>query len=279
MSGNSIFVKICSLDDTELITTIDDAIMKSSGENRLHFGIYLIYKDTKTLRTFVGNLKRWKMFNDAEFTVRTVKYHKELLGVGQARNVVDNLYDGQKYVLQIDSHSWFPWQWDTTLIDLIKYHSSKTILTGYAGPYQYSGLVDRRPIGLGKLQLKVPTKDRLFCEWMDNWYTIYPKEETPYIKTDFCANFAFGTHKWGEYSGVDPQSIFYSEEPIQTKNLKNKGFRLLYPNIDEPLICHLYTQDIRKKGTRKNFTDYISYEEADYLMNFVDRNVYCENFT
>ena len=103
---------------------------------------------------------------------------------------------------------------------------------------------------------------------------MYPQNKEPFIPTKFSANFAFGTYKWGKYSGVFEKAIFFSEEPIQTKRLKRKGFKLLYPNIDEPLICHLYAQDINERGKRKSFTDYLSDHDSNYLMNVMDRHYF-----
>ena len=44
------------------------------------------------------------------------------------------MFDGQDYVLQIDSHTWFCENWDTKLIN-IHDGDDKTILTAYAGQY------------------------------------------------------------------------------------------------------------------------------------------------
>ena len=272
-----IFIKICSLDDTELVPTIYDALTKSDNPTNLHFGIYLHYKYGESYLDLQNNLPNFKKYG-AKFNIVSVKYNKNLLGVGQARSIVDDMYQNEEYVLQIDSHSWFPVSWDSRLKELLGFHSSKTILTGYAAPYIYEGGV-RVPIDLGKLLYKQYTTEKVINNWLyPQWITCYPKSNEYFIDIDFCANFAFGSYEWGRYSGINKQSIFFSEEPIQTTNLKRKGFDLLYPNINEPLICHLYKNDIKEKGKRKDFTDYISEHESDYLLNIVDRNYYEEFF-
>ena len=274
MSGSRIFIKICSLDDTELVPTIADAIVKADKPENLEFGIYLHYKDKDTLLSLNEAISEFKK-EGASFTIKSHHFVKSKLGVGNARHEVDSMYTDQDYVLQIDAHSWFPFSWDNRLIDLISYHDNKTILTGYAGPYRYENTI-RTPVDLGKLMLKRYTLEKTINEWLyPQWITVYPEsDDDMFIETDFCANFAFGTSEWGKYSGIDRNSIFFSEEPLQSRNLERKGFTLLYPNIDEPMVCHLYDQDIKTFGKRKRFTDYVSQFEADYLLNVTDRNYY-----
>jgi len=275
--SQTIFVKICSLDDTELAPTIMDCILKASAPHKLRFGISLMYKDTNTLKEFMAVKKDAEGFG-AQFRVVTQPFTKNNIGVGRARSVVDSMYKNEDYVLQIDSHSWFPHNWDNTLTSLIMYRDPKTIFTGYGSPYTYEN-GKREPKDIGKLLYPELINDKLFCEWLpQNWRPIYPDTTDMFIPSKFCANFSFGTSKWGEYSGVFEKAIFYSEEPVQTQKLKAKGFKLLYPNLDEPMICHLYYNDIGEYGKRYRFTDYIGEFESNYLMNVMDKHYY-ENFT
>ena|GEM_PF-3174567 len=275
---SKIFVKVCSLDDEELVPTLYDAIIKADKPENLHFGVYLHYKDKQSLEVLMDNLKELKK-EGSKFTILTAEFSQYLLGVGKSRATVDNMYDDEEYVLQIDSHSWFPFSWDSRLIDLIKHHNPKTILSGYCAPYIYDDHGVRTPVDIGKLLLKKFTPEKVINDWLDpQWITIYPETDQPFIKTEFCANFSFGTYEWGKYSGIYEKAIFFSEEPVQTVNLRRKGFELLYPNINEPLICHLYKNDIKDKGTRKDFTDYLSDHDADYLLNVMDRHYYDSYF-
>ena len=277
LKTSSIFVKICSLDDTELAPTIMDAVIKSSNPQRLHFGVYLIYKNKESLQALESVVEEVKMYG-ARVKYEAKEYSKYLLGVGKARHTVDQMYNNQDWVLQIDSHSWFPYNWDQTLTELLMYQDPKTILTGYAGPYKYEESV-RKPIGLGKLMYPKLSTEKVFANWLpENWQPIYPDVDDMFIPTKFCANFSFGTRKWGEYSGVFEKAIFFSEEPVQTMNLKSRGFKLLYPNIDEPMICHLYHQDINEYGSRLSISDYLGDFESDYLLNVMDKHYFTEYY-
>jgi len=66
---------------------------------------------------------------------------------------------------------------------------------------------------------------------------------------------------------------------LQTINLLNNDFKLLYPNINEPVIGHLYSEDIvGELGKRLTIEQSVGEEKAEYLMNVVDRNVYLDFF-
>ena len=55
--------------------------------------------------------------------------------------------------------------------------------------------------------------------------------------------------------------------PVQNK------YNFLYPNIDEPLICHLYAQHITEDSKRTPYTNYLTIEEHEFLDNY-DAEVY-----
>ena len=48
---------------------------------------------------------------------------------------------------------------------------------------------------------------------------------------------------------------------------------MLYPNVDEPIICHLYAQHITEQSEREPYTNYLTPEEHEYLDHY-DSEVY-----
>lgn len=268
----TIYVKIPSLDDKELVHTLKDCLNKAKHPERIHIGVSLMYQDKENLDSL---LIFKNQYANANVKIVTRELDKDFLGVGKQRKVVGDMFDGQDYVLQIDSHTWFCEGWDNILINLHKNSDwPKTILTAYAGRYQW---IDgfRQPIEGGRLRYPWIRKgERQYCSFTDNWEDLPYDGIAPYVPTKFCANFAFGTKEWGIKTGLAADSIFFSEEPLQTEYLKTNGFSLLFPNVDYPLICHLYHQHTTEQSERKSFTDYLSDEEADYLMNVVDKDVY-----
>lgn len=267
----TIFVKIPSLDDNELVPTLKDCLDKAEHPERVHIAVSLIYSDKKHLEKLV----KFKEANpEANLQIVTRELDVNFLGVGRQRKIVGDMFDGQDYVLQIDSHTWFCENWDTKLINLHD-GDDKTILTAYAGWYGYLD-GERKPLGTGKLRYTTIVEgDRQFIGFTDSWRDepIYgdPREFIPMPK--FCANFAFGTKHWGIQTGLVSESIFWSEEPLQTEYLKINKFNFVYPNVDEPLICHLYAQHMTEESHREFYTNYLTLEEHEYLESY-DTEVY-----
>lgn len=270
---DTIFIKIPSLDDDELVPTIQNAIYSAKHPSRLHFGISLMYSEDRHRERLLDALATIK--EEFKYTLVTIELKKELLGVGKQRKVVNDMYDGQDWVLQIDSHTWFAPHWDEKLIN-IHPKDPMTILTAYAGQYQYVNN-QRVPVGNGKLRYPTIEKNlRTYIKYTDNWIDEPINDDRrEYIDIDkFCANFAFGTSEWGKNPCLVEEAIFFAEEPLQTVYLKKAGFKLLFPNIKGPIICHLYDKHIKDKGRRKPFTEYLTRQEAKHLMDGKDEILY-----
>ena len=262
----TIFVKIPSLDDKELVPTLKDCLNKAEHPDRVYIAVSLIYKNRKSL----DDLMIFKsQYANANVKIITREFDINYMGVGKQRKMVGDMYDGQDYVLQIDSHTWFCENWDTKLIDLHD-GDDTTILTAYAGQYGYIDGI-RKPIGDGKFRYTTIVEgDRQFTQFTDAWVDepVYDDDREFIPMPKFCANFAFGTKEWAVKTGLVAESIFWSEEPLQTEYLKINRFNLLYPNIDEPIICHLYAQHITKQSEREPYTNYLTSEEHEYLDHY-----------
>ena len=125
---SSIFVQISAYQDHELHKTIKDCINKSSGNNEIHFGINLVFKEDNILIPEVPNLKIKK--SEAPLN----------LGVGVGRYIANRLYDGEDYYLQVDAHTRFIQNWDDSIIEsynLYKEHGCNPVLTAYPSAYWY----------------------------------------------------------------------------------------------------------------------------------------------
>lgn len=264
-----IFIKIPALDDSELTHTIENAIKKAANAERLVFSICLTYKSEVAKRELEAYLQQYRDICDFKVTMQT--YHKDLLGVGKGRYITESKYDNEDYVLQIDSHTWFCDFWDEHLIRMLDKHDDKTILSGLLPPYEPKG---RYPLGKG-IYLAEFVEERTYCSWLPNWNPKEVKTDEEYFDNKFSAHFAFGTKEFGKYSGLNRDSFFWSEEPIQDYNLKNNGFKIISPNIAYPLLCHLYSEHIHgEHGKRMSIDSFLFKEEADYLMNVYDKKVY-----
>ena len=127
-----IFIQIASYRDPELVKTIEDCIRNAKKPKNLVFGIARqFHTDDK-----FDDLSKWK--DDKRFRVLDIPY-LESQGACWARHLIQQLYDGEEYTLQIDSHMRFEKDWDDTLIKMIKQLQKKghkkPLLTGYVSSF------------------------------------------------------------------------------------------------------------------------------------------------
>lgn len=279
-----VFVTFPSLDDTELVPTILDAMAKAKHPERVFMGIALVYSRRRLFREFKEAIKPYK--DRVRFSAEKLTYRNliENTGVGRGRKKAADLYSDEEYVLQIDSHTLFAQDWDEKLIALHKDASNKlnhnkVLLTGYAGHYHYEAEGKRVPGELeGRLRYAFMVYHHRFSNAIPNWTDFplpedYDRDFVPAIK--FNANFAFGNAEFGKYSGVFEDAVFFEEELLQTINLVDKGFTLVFPNYPEMLICHLYgghTNDYG--GYRSGVLDYLPGFLKDATSAAVNMNFY-----
>lgn len=262
-----IFVAFPSMDDTELVPTILDAFNKAKHPERLRLGIALVYSRRRLFREFKTAIKPYE--SQVKFFAEKLTYGNlvDNVGVGKGRARAASFYTDEEYVLQIDSHTWFAQDWDEKLVSLHKDISSKldhgkVLLTGYAGHYRYEEEKGRTATSEeGRLRCPFMVFDHRFSTAIPNWidYQLpedYDREFVPAVK--FNANFAFGNAEFGKYSGVFEDAVFFEEELIQTLNLVKAGFTLVFPVVNEALICHLYGSHINDLGGyRSGVLDYL----------------------
>jgi hypothetical protein len=264
----TIFVVFPALDDSEVIPTVIDAFKKAKHPERINLGIALLYSTWRYKRDFKLGIKKYHnqvRYNTTKVTARNVF---ETLGVGKGRKLAAELYAGEDYVLQIDSHTLFPQDWDEILIGLHQEATeslglSKVLLTGYSGHFQYVAEGQREPFTDGGV-LRYPFlhEEQRFSALIPNWWDVplssnFPEKFVPCVK--FNANFAFGDRSFGEYSGLLEEAVFFEEELTQTINLVAAGFSFVFPVSNKPLICHLYSSHANiYGGNRASFQQYMS---------------------
>lgn len=126
----SIFISIASYRDTELAKTVRSLIDNADNPDDLHFGIV-----DQEMRgrwadlDFVKNLKHKKV------------HFKDAKGAGYARKLATELYEGEDFFFQTDSHMRFAKGWDTRLIDMYNWcvqdaGTSKVILSQFPAPFE-----------------------------------------------------------------------------------------------------------------------------------------------
>lgn len=287
---SSIYVAISSLDDSELLPTILDLYQKSSGEHKITVGLAL-YSESENFMDEVNILT-----NKYSYDIKTtfIKIYpgaaSHTLGIGRGRKTALSHYSGEDYVMQIDSHALFTRNWDDMLVNIyngaVERFGSKAMLTAYAGAYSYQN--NRRSFGAAERSGKLMYP--YFAD-TDRFWAIVPawklKEASEFGLSNrifvpaqkFNANFVFATGDFALDNGLPDNTVFFEEEIVQTLELAKRGYVFVYPNIDFPIVGHLYSNHIDGIGGRKNILDYdedpgamISVGVSNYISYIYDSN-------
>ena len=248
---SKIFVQIASYRDPELVPTIRDLIAKSKYPDNLTFGICWQRDDTESLEEFI---------NDPRFRVIDVPWNKSK-GLCWARSLIQKLWSGEEYTLQLDSHHRFAQDWDDQLIEMIRLTGSeKPIVGSYAGMYD--------PIG-NKILNYEPYK--MVADRFTDHGTImfYPhaipnhKELTKPIPARFVSgHFYFTIGKHCEEYKYDPNIYFAGDEISLSIRSYTLGYDLFHPH--KLVVWHEYT----RKNRVKHWDDF---NESNVKTNKVDR--------
>lgn len=285
----SIFIAMPTTQDTEFIPTIEDAMNKAHKPSNLYFGIRMM----TSLESDKDVLNKLEMRYGKQIRsyVDIIDEHNRLdkIGVGKARQAVANLYRNEDHILSIDSHTLFTEGWDTKLITLLeqakdKTNNDKTILTGYPAKYYY------------KDKERVFYNDKILYPYM-GWEKEWDLERFPFlsrpmwsvclpwmIKTienndnkflpcpKFAYNFSF-SDKMFLYE-EDLELVIMEEDIIKTWKLYKDGWELVFPNVNYPIIGHMYLSEISEAGGgRASYNNFINGEEDQMLLEKEKQNV------
>lgn len=234
-----IFIQIASYRDPELIPTIKDCLENATYPERLVFGIAWQHSEEDEWDSLD------EYIDDERFRILDID-HKEAKGVCWARNKIQQLYSGEKYTLQLDSHHRFEEGWDTSLIKMLyalqKQGYKKPLLTSYIPHYDPTS--EHRSYMPWKLKF-----DRFFSqgpafpvpEYMDDYESL--KEPIP--ARLLSAHFIFTLGKFCKEVPYDPEFYFHGEEPSLAARAYTHGYDLFHPH--RVYVWHEYTREGKPK--------------------------------
>jgi hypothetical protein len=240
----TIFIQIASYRDPELLPTIRDCISKAKFPDQLTFGICWQHDPSD----------RWdqleEFHNDKRFRIMDVHW-KESKGLGWARQRTQQLYQGETYTMQLDSHHRFIPYWDEELITMLtslqQQGYSKPILTTYGAPYTPGEpLVDPGPYQMVGKRFS-PYGTILF---FPETFREQDKKSVGPIRARFVSGhffFTLGQH-CGEYL-YDPEIYFAGDEISLSIRSFTLGYDLFHPH--KTILWHEYT----RKGRVKHWDD------------------------
>jgi hypothetical protein len=249
----TIFVQIASYRDPQLIPTIKDLLDNAKYPKNIRLGICRQYHPDDKF----DDLTEYE--NDERFRILNVLYSAST-GVCWARNQVQQLYDGETYTLQIDSHMRFEKDWDKTLINMLKGLQEegykKPLLTGYVSSYDPDNDPEGRVTEPWRMVFDRFTPEGVVFflpEVIPGW-----KELTKPIRTRFySAHFCFTLGEFSLEVQHDPEYYFHGEEISIAVRAFTHGYDLFHPH--RIVLYHEYT----RKGRTKQWDD----DKTWYLKN------------
>lgn len=231
----TIFVSVASYRDPELQPTIDDCIAKAHWPGELRFGICWQRgpdePDPADLARNGAKVRRLDVpFGDSK-------------GACWARSRVQReLFNGEDFYLQIDSHHRFVQDWDRILLAQIQGPTmpNKPVLSTYCHAYDIG-----QPLRSGELPTMMrldriePTGVVLFQAFPVSW------ARSPVMARFASGHLLFSTGEFVEDVPYDPDLYFTGEEITLAVRAYTHGYDLFHPS--EHVIWHEFSRKARPK--------------------------------
>jgi hypothetical protein len=254
MQNDKIFVQLASYRDPQLVPTMRDALKQATYPENLIFGVCWQRDNTESLEEFTDHPQvRYQTFN-----------YNESKGLGWARSKVAELWDGEPYTLQLDSHHRFEKGWDAMMIEDYQQAltmSDNPIITTYLSPFDVAS-ADSCRCNLQKLPSLMSqyefSSDKLLMSMP--WYIQDWKERDTVIKArTISGHFYFVDSKFINEVPYDPDIYFggYTEETTMSVRAWTSGYDFFSPY--RPYIWHEYT----RQGRPKHWEDHGVKSETD----------------
>ena len=248
-----IFVQIASYRDPQLIPTIENLLENAKKPKNIVIGVARQFHPEDGF----DDLSKYK--KDKRFRILDIPY-TDSKGVCWARHQVQQLYGGEEYTLQIDSHMRFEKNWDDEMIKMIKQLQKKgykkPLLTGYVSSFDPENDPEGRVKEPWRMSFDRFTPEGVVFflpETIPGWQEM--KEPVP--ARFYSAHYCFTLGEFSKEVQHDPEFYFHGEEISITVRSYTHGYDLFHPH--KVLIWHEYT----RKGRTKQWDD----DKEWYLKN------------
>jgi hypothetical protein len=237
--NQTIFVSMASYLDPMLFFTLNDAMAKANRPALLAFGV--VDQHIEDQRDAIRALPYASQ-------VRYVRLHPEdTLGVSWARSIAFSLYDGEAFLLQIDSHMLFEQGWDDKLRTqhaALLARSSKPILSTYPYPFEMVDGVPQHMPNEGRTALVLrphPEKNPTPGDTVLRFMARHLFTTEPVMGCHVSAGFLFAAGAFVEEVPYDPYLYFHGEEQSLAVRAFTRGWDIFHP-VAIPLY-HLYKRE------------------------------------
>jgi hypothetical protein len=227
-----IFISIASYRDSQLVPTIRDCLAKARYPEQLRFCVCWQHGEDE-------HLPDW--FSGRQFAVIDIPY-VESRGVCWARSLIMDLWDGEDWYLQLDSHHRFDDDWDIRLLaQAAAVGNKRAVLSTFPPPFTLDGSWYRTALLTAHDRFDedgIPIPAGLsFPEWRPG----LPPRRARYVS----AAFLLAPGSFVEDVPYDPELYFHGEETMLSVRAFTAGYDLYQPC--ELLVWHEYTRAYRRK--------------------------------
>ncbi|MBF0168419.1 MAG: methyltransferase domain-containing protein [Alphaproteobacteria bacterium] len=236
MINERIFVAIPSYRDTECQWTIKDMFQKAASPDRVFAGICWQSMPEEDAACF-------EVPSPRPAQTRVLDYHiSQSQGVGWARAEAHKLWQGEEYLLNIDSHTRFVQDWDERMLAQLKScPAPKPLLTTYPPGYVPPDKLERELLVL--LAGSFDSEHILINKGRKLAPEDAPATVIPSML--YAAGFSFSSSQVLKEVPYDPFICFIGEEISMALRLWTSGWDLFAPN--EELIYHAYGKTVKRK--------------------------------
>ena len=267
-----IFISIASYRDPELQWTIKSAIENANNPENLYFGV--VHQGVDSELFDIQTIKNMSL----------IKMHpKEAKGAGFARAKAMELYSGQEYFLQIDSHTRFAPGWDLICIDQLNRAKnisghSRVLLSYFPAPFEPERnggmfLVKNNP----KIK-EYPTRQRILLnkrkQWTAERFEFDSKlKENPELSETVLGGFMFSDGSIVNEVPYDPEISFFGEEIYFAMRSWTRGWDIYSPSKN--IVYHFYSRGGYSKIWKDRNLRGISWKEIEEISYSKQKRVLC----
>lgn len=234
--GPKIFISIASYRDPVLPFTLDQAMGKAKYPECVFIGV--VDQNDQPQHEKIKSLS----YADR---VRYIHVHaQDTLGVSWARSLAFSLYDGEEFILQVDSHTFFEQDWDETLMnqywDLMA-RTPKPILSTYPMPFEMDGgtpKYDETPLRTVLVLRPNQTYQLSQHNAVLAFHARHLFTNEPVLGCHVAAGFLFTKGEFVNEVPYDPFLYFHGEEQSLALRAFTRGWDIYHP-VTVP-VRHLY---------------------------------------
>ena len=237
MNNSTIFVSIASYRDSECPLTLDSLYTNADFPENIYVGICQQNDISQDVDCIPPKYK-----SNPNVKIMRLK-NTEAKGPTFARYHSSTLYSGQKYYLQIDSHTVFVKGWDTIVLDMIRNLPEKSVLSYYPMAYDQMEAYQTQPNLVPRI-CRTFFNERDMISFDGSEMTV---ADAPYRVPFVAGGFQFSEASFLKEMPYDKNLdyLFVGEEILQSIRFFTNGWNVYSPHVN--IVFHEYTRAEKPK--------------------------------